>query len=220
MIITITEVSQEFAKNGAEYRKVRGTTVDGKETTKSVFDNLNSSWPLLVEGAVLEFTMEKKGQYWNVTAISPTNGQASSKVSQRAEKPKGNYAESDTKTRSVAMSYAKDLAVAKVIGVADMERWAKYFVDYIEGVEHEDKQATLPDKTESATETTQDEAVPQNSGELMKWFKKECEQAGQGFSTNRVITVLAKAKMSPEKITNFKLAQDFLMQDIKEKENK
>ena len=71
MIITLTKVSQEFAKNGSEYRKVTGATGDGRETTKSIFNQLEDKWPLLVEGATLEFSMEKKGQYWNVTDIKP-----------------------------------------------------------------------------------------------------------------------------------------------------
>ena len=72
MIIKITEVAQEFTKNGAGYRKVKGTS-DGREVTKSVFDNLNSKWSLLEEGAELEFKMEKKGQFWNVVDILPIN---------------------------------------------------------------------------------------------------------------------------------------------------
>lgn len=69
MIITITSVTQEFAKNGSEYRKVTGATGDGRETTKSIFNQLEEKWPLLVENATLEFVMEKRGQYWNVKDI-------------------------------------------------------------------------------------------------------------------------------------------------------
>jgi len=69
MIVTITEVSTEFTKNGAEYRKVKGITSDGKETTKSVFDSLEDKWNLLQENRTLEFKVEKKGQFWNVVDI-------------------------------------------------------------------------------------------------------------------------------------------------------
>lgn len=69
MILTITKVSQEFTKTGTEYRKVTGTTEDGKETTKPIFDNLKFLWPLLVEGQSVEFKMVKKGQFWNVINI-------------------------------------------------------------------------------------------------------------------------------------------------------
>ena len=75
MIITITEVSQEFTKSGAEYLKIKGTTPDGKETTKSIFNNLKDAWGLLVEGATLEFTLEHKGQFWNVVEIKPVGTQ-------------------------------------------------------------------------------------------------------------------------------------------------
>ena len=71
MLVTITRVTQDFTKSGAEYLKVKGVTGDGKETTKSVFDNLKDKWPLLKEHATLDFKMEKKGQFWNVTNITP-----------------------------------------------------------------------------------------------------------------------------------------------------
>lgn len=72
MILTITEVTQEFTKNGAEYRKVTGTTEEG-ETTKSVFDNLKFLWPLLVEGKEIELKLVKKGQFWNVINLKPAD---------------------------------------------------------------------------------------------------------------------------------------------------
>lgn len=71
MIVTISQISQEFTKNGAEYRKITGATGDGKETTKSIFDNLQDKWGLLKEGATLNFKMVKKGQFWNVEDINP-----------------------------------------------------------------------------------------------------------------------------------------------------
>ena len=35
------------------------------------------------------------------------------------------------KTRAVALSYSKDLACAKIIGVEDMRRWADKFIEYM-----------------------------------------------------------------------------------------
>ncbi len=70
MILTITKWSQEFTKTGAEYRKITGTTPDGKEVTKSVFDNLKVAWPLIEkEGNTVELKMVQKGQFWNVINI-------------------------------------------------------------------------------------------------------------------------------------------------------
>lgn len=69
MIVTITNVSQEFTKTGAEYRKITGTTPDGKEVTKTIFDNLKFLWHLLEEGKSVEFKMVQKGQFWNVINI-------------------------------------------------------------------------------------------------------------------------------------------------------
>ena len=73
MLITIQEVSQEFTKSGAEYRKVKGITEKNQESTKNVFDNLQEKWDKLIEGATLEFKMEKKGQFWNVVDILDVN---------------------------------------------------------------------------------------------------------------------------------------------------
>src|SRR3990167_8153030 len=124
MIITITEVSQEFASNGSEYRKVKGTTTDGKETTKSIFNNLEDSWGLLKEGAVLDFAMVKKGQYWNVSEIKPVGQQstpqsksspvkeASGSVPPRSEMSKDDWAEKDRITRrSIERQKSVELAV-------------------------------------------------------------------------------------------------------------
>jgi len=71
MIITVISVSEEFTKNGDAYKKVTCATEDGRETTKSIFNQLEGKWPLLVEGKALEFKMEKKGQFWNVVDITP-----------------------------------------------------------------------------------------------------------------------------------------------------
>ena len=82
MIITITDVHQEFTKNGDEYRKVTGVTADGKETTKSIFNQLKDDWVLLVENATLEFTMVQNGQFWNVTAIKEVETPPAVKLAQ------------------------------------------------------------------------------------------------------------------------------------------
>ena len=145
MIITITEVTQEFAKNGKEYLKVKGTTPDGKETTKSIFDNLKEAWPLMEVGAVLDFTMEKKGQYWNVVTVKPataqtsTNAPASTTLAKEAVKlgavpiPTG-----DEKVRSMSIAYAKDLVVAGKIELKDIKACADRFVAYILNIDRKE----------------------------------------------------------------------------------
>lgn len=86
MIITITEITQETTSRGSPYRKIKGVSPDGKETTKSIFDNLKDSWPLLVVGAILDFKLEKRGQYWNVVEIKPAKSSITSpNVSQPVE---------------------------------------------------------------------------------------------------------------------------------------
>ena len=73
MKLTLTKVSQEFTKNGAECRKITGTDADGKETTKFIFDNLKFAWGLLVEGKEIELKLVQKGQFWNVINMKPAN---------------------------------------------------------------------------------------------------------------------------------------------------
>ena len=75
MLVTIVKVEQEFTRNGDEYKKVTVAKGDGAETTKSVFNNLEDKWPLLKAGSTLEFVMEKRGQYWNVTDIKTVEEQ-------------------------------------------------------------------------------------------------------------------------------------------------
>jgi len=70
---TVSSIEQAFTSSGAEYKKLKVTDENGKETTKTVFDNLQDKWPLLTEGAYLDFKMEKRGQFWNVIDISPIN---------------------------------------------------------------------------------------------------------------------------------------------------
>ena len=81
MIVTITHVEQAFTKNGDEYVKVMGITGDGRETTKSVFNQLKDKWGMLQENATLDFKMVKKGQFWNIEDINLPQ------VSAPAEKP-------------------------------------------------------------------------------------------------------------------------------------
>ena len=69
MIATVVSVEGAFTRNGDEFKKVTVADGQGKQTTKSVFNNLEDKWPLLVEGATLEFKMEKKGQFWNTVDV-------------------------------------------------------------------------------------------------------------------------------------------------------
>lgn len=73
MILTLTKVEQLFTKTGAEYRKITGTTPEGNETTKSVFDNLKFLWGLLIEGKEIELKLVKKGQFWNIINLKPAD---------------------------------------------------------------------------------------------------------------------------------------------------
>lgn len=149
MIINITTVEQAFTKDGAEYRKVKGIS-DGREVTKSVFDNHKDKWELLKENATLDFKMVKKGQFWNVEDISipnlppPTKPMESTTLIGETEPPKVPPAETPppvgmpTKEKAFALSYAKDLAVANQIKPDKIINWACIFEDYLNGNLHID----------------------------------------------------------------------------------
>jgi len=144
MLVTIQTIEQAFTKSGAEYYKVKGVTGDGKETTKSVFDNLKEAWPLLKENATLDFTMEKKGQFWNVTEIKPVkietqeghtpeypgSEEAHKELVKEAVKL-GAKPQGDERVRSMACSYSKDLVVAGKIELKDLSKYADKFISYI-----------------------------------------------------------------------------------------
>ena len=72
MHFQITKVSQEFTKNGDEFKKITGFNVEtNQESTKSVFNNLEGKWGMLEEDRIVQLKLEKKGQYWNVVDILP-----------------------------------------------------------------------------------------------------------------------------------------------------
>ena len=128
MIITIQEIHQEFTKNGDEYIKIKGTTGDGKETTKSIFNNLKDKWHLLKQNATLDFKMEKKGQFWNVVDISAITDKlpppqepkilpehkAEIEKAKSTVEPNAVAVKGDSKNRSFALSYAKDISCALI----------------------------------------------------------------------------------------------------------
>jgi putative heme degradation protein len=76
MKATVVSTEQAFTGQGAEYLKVKVTDTEGRETTKAVFDNLKEKWPLITEGAYLEFKMVKKGSFWNVADVLPIETEA------------------------------------------------------------------------------------------------------------------------------------------------
>jgi hypothetical protein len=72
---TISGIEQAFTTKGSEYLKVKVIDENGKETTKTVFDNLKEKWELLTEGACIDFKMEKRGQFWNVVDLTAIDGE-------------------------------------------------------------------------------------------------------------------------------------------------
>jgi len=119
MIITITEVSQEFTKDGAEYQKVTGINASNNSvTTKSIFDNLEDKWSLLEEGARLDFKLKKKGQFWNVDDISPVGEsvQNTETATKEGKPPVNNSIETQ-----VAFKGIIELMASGVIKVGDKE---------------------------------------------------------------------------------------------------
>ena len=150
MIVTIQSISSEATKTGAEYKKVTGVTPAGKQTTKSVFDNLKAQWPLLKENATLDFKMQKNGQYWNVIEITvpnlPPPQEANPAPDLPPPLPKEYMVEAAVKTgakiipdqneirnRSMAIAYSKDLAVAGKIELKQLKEYADKFLAYIKG---------------------------------------------------------------------------------------
>lgn len=148
MHLLITNIAQDFTKNGDEYKKVTGTNVTtGQETTKSIFNNLEDKWSLLEVNKIVELKMEKRGQFWNTIDILPAetpppNKPGSAPLDEKTQKeiketnePKvARYIEEqEQRIRSMCASYAKDLACAGKIELNEMKTYADNFLKYIYG---------------------------------------------------------------------------------------
>ena len=161
MFITIQKIEEAFTKSGAEYKKVTGIDTTGKQTTKSVFDNLKAKWGLLQENKIVEFKMQKVGQFWNVIDISEAQAppavetttqtvKDTAKVEPVPEKgkiiPKTGI---DSKNKSYALSYSKDLVSATLQAgqpltkahIKTVVKCANIFEAYLDGrIEFDEKQ--------------------------------------------------------------------------------
>lgn len=124
-IITIKEAEQAPAKSGNIYLKVKYVDDKGKEHTTSIFDE--KDWNLYGVNAVLKVSMEKSGNYWNIKKAEPASVEAIEKQVAVVEKAEGN------ENKSFAISYAKDLAMQKVIPPEKILVYAEVFNRYMNG---------------------------------------------------------------------------------------
>ncbi len=137
MKVGIQKVEKMTSEKAGDYLKISYLTDTGKEGFKNIFKDLKDKWPLLEEGAEVELTTEKKGQFWNVVDIAPLGEKSESKPAKPQSKPEG-------RNKSFALSYSKDLftAIIQAGGLKDSTvsqivtliiTQAKEFEKYLDG---------------------------------------------------------------------------------------
>ena len=127
-----------------DYGTLIVTTAEGKEV--KIGKGRAHLHPLFEDGnmVMVKYATGDYGEYVaDAELVVDAEGKKLSPVKPTAEAPKSTTPKAtdapkpkspdDERLRSVAASYAKDLACAKLIGIEDMGRWADRFIRYIRG---------------------------------------------------------------------------------------
>lgn len=133
-----------------------------------------------IEGLALELTKEREGQYWNVTGVKAVENIFKEKAVKEVADT-----QNETRNKSIALSYSKDLAVANLIECSQtsLTQWADFFYQYMIGdkisgvktpIEIVNPEAMEPGQTnqQEILEATK-ESEPKTIQELMQWAQKK-----------------------------------------------
>ena len=134
---TITSVEDDNYQ-GKAFKKVTLGTGEVLKVKYGREGALKDKWPLLGGGVAIHFKMEdymKDGEAFPfVEDIEVVEGELPEPVQVGTTKvPVAGISPAEEKRRSMAISYAKDLACHGKIGVEDMKRHANDFLKYIRG---------------------------------------------------------------------------------------
>ncbi len=123
--ITVKDIiTTEGDKDGKHWKKFDVHTTDG--VTLSSFDNTVSN---LHPGDVAEVEVELKGKYTNLKAFKVLSA---APITEQTAAPRVSHSESpELRRRSYALSYAKDMAVGKLIEIGDIIKWANTFNTFL-----------------------------------------------------------------------------------------
>jgi len=177
-------VTQREEIEGQKGTYLKITDQEGK--AHFIFDNLSDKWELLQPGKMVDLTKEKVGKYWNVIDIA----EGSSKPKVEAQKTGYHREDPESKQRSYALSYAKDLCVAGKIELDKIIPCAESFNKWLIG-SPESKDTIPSPKTPSLAALTS-ETLPKITPESVY---KEIQQGLQSKKfTQAKVTELLKAK--------------------------
>lgn len=118
--ITVKSIKVDRGEtNGREWTK---TTITGEDGSQ--FQSFDTKLSSLVEGSIINAEIEVKGKYVNIKKWEMVDGL----VSNPLPLPK-----QDNKNKSMALSYAKDLACAGKIELDQIKAYATKFEEYLNG---------------------------------------------------------------------------------------
>ena len=141
-IIGVITTVEDDSYDGKDFKRVTLGTGEELKVKYGREGKLKAKWGLLQIGKAVTFTMTDftkpdGAKIPFVSDIATVEGE----LPEAVDPPKGEtpdqykpaLSQDETRIRSMALSYAKDLAVAKLIGTEDMKRWASEFIKYIKG---------------------------------------------------------------------------------------
>lgn len=114
MLVTVKWVGKKPKKGGSgEYDATILVDEKGHESTFGIFQDKQ----LYVEGAVLDITVEKKGNFWNIVSVKSAKKEPAVKVDVTKPVPVESFRtdrKGNGQNRSFALSYAKDYHCARI----------------------------------------------------------------------------------------------------------
>jgi len=146
MIVTITmREIREGAKG--DYLYIKYVTSKGKESGKAVFNQLKDKWEMCQENATVDLKLDERYNVIDIQSVSeqlpepqvstpesetpPSSQSTDVETAPESETPPPHAV--NTKNRSYALSYAKDLVVAKVIEADKVLSYAEVFDRFLNG---------------------------------------------------------------------------------------
>lgn len=149
MIITIKNI-EEKTKDDNKWI----TLTDENDRTHNIFSNLQDKWALCFEGATVELTKKKNGQYWDVVDIKPSgvkeaveqdkSAQFASKANERSS------IQAQTAVKAVVEMLCNKVTVPLYIVDSMYDKLAEW-LDSVPQKEHKEP-SVPPEATELATE--------------------------------------------------------------------
>lgn len=107
MIVLVKSIEEKPTKSGeSTYLEVIGTNIKTQKEGKTrVFDDLKEKWEIIQPNKMIDFSMKKNGQYWNVVDIkiaTETPPPVQPPIPEAGNPPKAETPPAMSKNRSIA----------------------------------------------------------------------------------------------------------------------